>query len=151
MNRRTLDFRTLDELEDDLRRLRDAEYDRAGRWSLARVCDHLAIFFRGSLDGFDTMLPWIVRVTVGAWMWRSILKRRGFREGIQAPKVFLPGEPRDDRAAADELLELVQRFRGYQGESRPSPLFGQLTREQWTELHLIHSAHHLSFLVPRTR
>ncbi len=146
--RRSLQFSEMREVIADIQLLHDAGYDRAGNWSLSQVCDHLAVFFRGSLDGFTQKLPWIIRVLFGRMIFRSII-RKGMGEGIKVPKGFLPGDARDDARAATELIELIERFRDHSGEYQPSPLFGQLTREEWTQLHLIHCAHHLSFLVPR--
>ncbi len=150
MERRKLDFRDFNDLLGDLQRLRGG-YLRAGNWTLSQVCDHLAIFFRGSLDGFGRMMPWLVRVTLGKLILRSILRNRGMRSGVKVPAHFLPGDPREDAAAADELAGLVERFRRHEGPLHPSPLFGRLSREQWTELHLIHASHHMSFLVPEGR
>jgi len=43
----------------------------------------------------------------------------------------------------------IRRFAEHPGEMQPSPLFGKMTRDQWTDLHLIHASHHLSFLLPK--
>ena len=47
------------------------------------------------------------------------------------------------------LEKAVGNFESHKGEYVPSPLFGQMTREQALELQLVHSAHHLSFLLPK--
>lgn len=148
LQRRPLDFRRLDEVIADVRRLHGVGYVRLGNWSLSQICDHLAIFYRGSLEGFGKPLPWVVRVLVGKPMLASTLRRRAFRTGLKVPRRFLPGDPREDGPSVAELVALVERFRDRPGEYEPSPIFGRLSREQWTDLHLIHSSHHLSFLVP---
>jgi hypothetical protein len=149
LQRRTLEFRSPDEVIADLRRLEQEGYLRLGNWTLGQVCDHLAIFFRGSLEGFGKPFPWPVRVLLGKPMLASIMRKRGFRTGLKVPRRFLPGEPGDDAEAVARLVGLVERFRDHPGEYEPSPIFGRLSRGQWTDLHLIHSAHHLGFLVPR--
>jgi len=148
MDRRELDFTDLDQLTAELTRLRDTGYTPEGNWSLGQTCDHLAIFFRGSLEGFSQRVPWLIRVLFGKLILRSILKNRGMREGVKVPKSFLPGEPGDDAQSVETLLGLIDRFRAHSGDYQPSPFFGHLSRERWIELHLIHAAHHLSFLVP---
>ena len=148
MMRRDLDFRDFDPLIADLNRLRDEGYERVGNWSLSQACDHLAIFIRGSMDGFDRMLPWIVRATVGRLLLRWVLNSRKMKAGLKVPKDFLPQSPREDDQAVASLVELIERFRNHKGPCRPSPLFGNLSHQQWSQLHLIHAAHHLSFLVP---
>lgn len=148
MARRQLDFANLDQLTAELARLRDTGYTPGGNWTLGQTCDHLAIFFRGSLEGFSQRVPWPIRVTVGKLILRSIFKNRGMREGVKVPESLLPGDPGDDAESVETLLRLIDRFRTHPGDYHPSPLFGKLTREQWTDLHLIHAAHHLSFLTP---
>ena len=37
----------------------------------------------------------------------------------------------------------------YRTDLGPSPLFGKMSRDELTRLHLIHCAHHLSFLTPK--
>ena len=146
--RRELEFQDLGEVIGELHGLRDNGYDRAGAWTLGQVSDHLAVFFRGSLDGFTQKVPWIIRALFGRMIFRSIIRRRGMRAGIKVPKSFLPQDVRDDHVAVDELTQLIDRFRNHEGEYEPSPLFGHLTRHEWTQLHLVHCAHHISFLVP---
>jgi hypothetical protein len=146
--RRPLDFHDLDEVIADVEHLHQSGYDRVANWTLAQVSDHLAIFFRGSLDGFSQKLPWLIRVLFGRPMFRSIIRRRRMGENIMVPRSFLPGDPREDAPAVEQLIGLVQQFQDHAGDYRPSPLFGQLTRDEWTQLHLIHCSHHLSFLLP---
>lgn len=148
MARRELDFRSIDEMIAEIERLRDRGYRREGNWTLAQVCDHLAIFFRGSLDGYDAPpAPWHVRL-LAKLMLRSALKRRKFKQGVRVPNELLPGDPRDDSAAVAEFVELASRYRDSTGEPAPNPFFGRLSRDTCTQLHLIHAAHHLSFLRP---
>jgi hypothetical protein len=147
--RRPLDFQDLNEVIADVQHLHNSEYDRVANWSLAQVCDHLAIFFRGSLDGFSQKLPWLIRVLFGPLIFRSIIRRRRMGENIKVPRGFLPGDPREDAPAVEQFVGLVQRYQAHADEYQPSPLFGQLTRNEWTQLHLIHCSHHLSFLLPR--
>jgi hypothetical protein len=148
MERRKLDFRELEEVVADIEQLQSVDYLRAGNWTLGQICDHLAIFFRGSLDGFAERAPWVMRFFFGKPILWMILRNRGMMTGVKAPASFLPADTRNDALAARELIELIQRFRDHDGDLQPSPLFGKLNRRQWTDLHLIHCAHHLSFLAP---
>lgn len=70
------------------------------------------------------------------------------KTGVTTPQNPLPIPEGDEAAAADRLKQLVDRFQSSTGELRPSPFFGALTRQQSNDLHLIHCAHHLSFLLP---
>ena len=69
--------------------------------------------------------------------------------GFKGPAVFLPGEPQADTASVAKLQQVVERYQKFAGPLCPSPMAGKLTRDEWTRLHLVHAAHHLSFLRPR--
>ncbi len=149
MERRELEFRNLDALIDHLQELRDHPYERAGQWSLGQVCEHLRLFMINSMDGFGFRLPWLVRMA-GPLLLGRTLRRRRIPEGGRGPKPLMPPEAStlDDAAAVDAFIQTVERYRDHAQPLHPSPLFGRLTRDQWDQIHLIHAAHHLSFIIP---
>jgi hypothetical protein len=55
----------------------------------------------------------------------------------------------DEAAAVERFKQAIERLRAHPGELHPSPFFGYLTPQQWRDLHLIHCAHHLGFLLPK--
>jgi hypothetical protein len=55
----------------------------------------------------------------------------------------------DDRVAVEGFAKAVRRLLAHDGPIVPSPLFGPMTKEQALALQCVHTAHHLSFLVPR--
>ena len=144
--RRNIQFSDFDQVAADVNELQAKGYQRCGNWSLGQICDHLAIFMRGSLDGYSWKIPWVFRVTIGSFFLRRILRQKKMATGVKVPKVFLPGEPTDDVASVESFLELVRRYQYHTGPMAPSPLSGKLSRQEWDQLHLIHAAHHLSFL-----
>ncbi len=146
--RRELEFHALDDVRRDVDALHAAGYHRLGNWTLGQTCEHLGIFFRGCLDGFTQRAPWYTR-PFGGLILRRVLRSGRMPTGVKVPADWLPGPPTgDDRAAVEHLVALLARFEQHAGPLHPSPLFGPLSRETWARLHLIHCAHHLSFLVP---
>jgi hypothetical protein len=148
MQRRPLDFRDYDDVVRDVERLHREGYRKAGQWDLAQTCDHLSYFIEGSLDGHTFRVPWLIRVLFGRMMLHRILKTRVMKEKIPTPQKPLPEPGGDEQKAGDRLKGLIERLKATTGELHPSPFFGRLTNEQWRQLHLIHCAHHLSFLLP---
>jgi hypothetical protein len=59
--RHSLQFDNFDQVAQDLHLLQSQGYERGGNWTLGQICDHLAIFLRGSMDGFATRLPWLLQ------------------------------------------------------------------------------------------
>jgi hypothetical protein len=55
-----------------------------------------------------------------------------------------------DQAAVEKLSTTLRRVGAYREPLHPSPLFGKLNRDSHLGLQLVHAAHHLSFLVPKS-
>jgi hypothetical protein len=150
MTRRQLDFKDLAEVRGEVERLHRGGYEKLGQWDLAQICDHLAYFMKGSLEGSTFRVPWLFKVLFGRFVLRRILKTRRMKEGAPTPQKPLPEPGGDENAAVERFLQMLERLRTHTGQWHPSPFFGRLTPDEWRELHLIHCAHHLSFLRPRT-
>lgn len=148
MQQRTLDFQDFAQVLAEVDRLHRGGYQKAGRWDLAQVCDHLVYFIQGSLDGYTFRVPWLFKVLFGRLVLRRILKQRRMKAGIPTPQKPLPAEGGDEAAAVERFKLVIERLKAHAGEFHASPFFGYLTPQQWRELHLTHCAHHLGFLIP---
>jgi hypothetical protein len=145
--RRTLEFARLDDVMPEVDRLLGG-YATAGNWSLGQVCKHLAETMRMSVDGYDFRVPWIFRATAGPVVKRSIFKNRRMMTGIRTAETLVPKADLDDRAETEALRATIAYYRDHPERRVPHPFFGPMTGDEWDRLHLIHSAHHLSFAVP---
>jgi hypothetical protein len=147
--RRTLRFTSYDEILADAEALAAKGYDRAGAWGLGQACDHLAKTMERSLDGFPDKMPLPFRVLARWVALGGILKHRQTNRKFPAPAYLQPPDAADDRAGLDRLRSAVGRLKGHAGPMQVHPAFGKVTPEQWREIHLWHSEHHLSYLSPR--
>ena len=77
-------------------------------------------------------------MTIGRFFLRRILRQKKMATGVKVPKVLLPGEPTDDVASVESFLQLLRRYQNHTGAMVPSPLSGELSRQEWDQLHLIH-------------
>jgi hypothetical protein len=150
MNRRQLRFQNFEDIVRDAEQLLATGYTRLGNWSLGQMCDHLARIFEHSLDGFPKMLPAPVRWIIRWLKWKQIMRHEPMSQRISAPGYLMPPDAVDDRAGIDRLKAAVARLKGNTGPMHPSPAFGKLTNDEWREVHLWHSEHHLSYLQPRS-
>jgi Protein of unknown function (DUF1569) len=157
VERRKLDFNSFDEVLADAERLLQSGYEKAGNWDLAQVCGHLAEWLRFPLDGYPSVplliapMIWAVRKLAGRKMRDRILNSGRFQTGGRTLPQTVPPPGGDEAAAVAQLRQTIERFKRHDGPFHPSTLYGQMTRDEWTRLNLIHCAHHLSFLVPRSR
>ena len=151
VQRRQLEFGSLDEVVADATRLLRDGYEQAGNWDLAQVAGHLATWMRFPLEGFPRKAPlmmWVLRNMFGRSLRRKILRERKMVERGFTLKETVPAPSGDAAGAVAKLRQTIERFKGHIGEYHPSPLFGAMSRDEYTQLQLIHCAHHLSFLVP---
>jgi hypothetical protein len=155
VERRKLTFASLDEVAADAENLLARGYEKAGNWDLSQVCLHLANWMRFPVEGFPKLplflrpLFWLFRNTVG----RS--KRLKYtKEGMPAGKPTMPQTVAqaggDTASAVAKLKEAIAAFKAYTGAIHPSPLFGAMNKDEAMQLQLVHCAHHLSFLIPKS-
>jgi hypothetical protein len=144
--RRTLQFRSLDEVMPDVERLLKG-YSTVGNWSLAQICRHLATVMRRVVD-LPASTPHDPSKWVGEERKRQVIESGLLQEGLPAPPEILPSGTLDAREEADGLRQAIAHYKVSPGPVIPHRLFGPLTKEEWDRLQLIHLAHHLSFAVP---
>jgi hypothetical protein len=143
--RRELSFESLDDVRSDLDRLL-AGHVTVGNWSLGQILYHLRAAFEVPLEG-DPTPGEMTRA-------HDVIRRRFFSlgrfpEGRDVPNErFLPTDNLDDRAEADSFRNAVSRFERSTGPYQLHPGLGPLTKDEWRRFHLIHCAHHLSFVLP---
>jgi hypothetical protein len=145
--RRTLTFTRLDEVMPDVDRLLEG-HRTAGQWSLGQICNHLSGAIQGSVEGFPLRAPWVVRKLIAPIIKRQIFRTGRMTEGVKLPKKFLPKPDLDSRAEAEALRAALRLYAAHSGPMAAHPFFERLSRDEWTRLHCIHCAHHLSFVHP---
>ncbi|HWB13255.1 MAG TPA: DUF1569 domain-containing protein [Pirellulales bacterium] len=147
--RRTLQFISLDEMVADAEKVAASpDTKMLGNWPLDQLLTHLATAINGSIDGMSAQAPWFIRLA--APLVKGRMLNRGMRAGFKLPRevesAFFPAAASKD-AALDTLRRAVARLQNEKMTAR-HPVFGGLTHEEWTKLHLRHAELHLSFAVP---
>ena len=140
--RRALTIASLDEVMPEVDRLLGG-HKTIGTWSLGQICNHLTSAFKGAIEGFPKK--------VGPVYFRKILKEGIMPEGVKLPEEFLPKPGLDDRAEAEALRAALRFYTAHVGPMAEHPFFGPISRDEWTQIHCIHCAHHLSFVLPGDR
>ncbi len=146
--RREIQYANLDELVADAQRLVSLNATTTGNWSAGQIFEHLARVMEKSIDGFETPpLPWIVRLGLRIFLKRKILNQP-MSPGFKLPKRAeseIVAAPIDEQEALAHLKRAVSRLKS-ETERKPSPLLGQLTIDEWNQLHRRHAEMHMSFL-----
>lgn len=149
--RRELTFRAYEPILRDAEELVAArEVKVLGNWQLGQALKHLALAIDASLDGNPVQIAWYIR-------WAAWFLRSSIIYGRLNPGLKLPGEaeerfvPPADTPPADGLAALrasIARL-GTTSERKPHPILGDMTAEEWDNLHWRHAELHLSFFVPK--
>jgi hypothetical protein len=147
--RRNLTIDSLDQVMPEVDRLLEG-HETVGNWTLGQICNHLTASLVGSIEGDPHPAPWLVRATLGRVIFRKIRRSRRIKAGFKTPERYEPKPGLDARAEAEALRAALQLFAGHADALATHPFFGAIGRDGWTELHCIHCAHHLSFVLPKT-
>jgi len=153
-DRRPLRFEDIDQLMADADRLvaddRACSLHRLGNWTLGQTLGHIAAWASFPYEGYPSgfrlpfFVKWIARLGKNAFI------RRPMRPGMRIPRIA-GGTLATDLLSTDEG---IKRFRSAfqrlarEAPSRPNPVFGPLTHEEWIALNLRHAELHLSFFRP---
>lgn len=148
-SRRTVRYSTLDEFLTDAEEIISRPHRTVGEWTTGQILEHLARTMNASIDGFGVKAPWLIRVTIGAYLKNSALIRP-MKPGVKLPKKaarFIPAPDVNEEEALAACRSAVDRFDN-EDPVAPHPMFGAMAREEWIQLHLRHSEMHMSFIVP---
>jgi hypothetical protein len=92
---------------------------------------------------------WFVRKTSATKMLDKVISEQKMQEAAPTAPTSIPSADADDRAEVERYKTAASLWMNHTGPYIPSPLFGEQTKERCLTLHLVHAAHHLSFLVPK--
>lgn len=141
------------------RRLADVGAVHGKSWSLAEVCEHLALAFESTVRGSGNGAPprrWraLTRFErTKRWFIKGIMLTTGwFPSGVSAPESVTPSGSLSLPEALDRLQTAAEEFE--RKCSSPGAtwghhsLLGKMNGWSWRRFHSIHAAHHFSFFSP---
>lgn len=147
---REITLRSWDDLEREIDAVEAA--DRAGtlqtcgNWSAGKILGHIAAWIDFAFDGYPMNPPWFVRI-IGRMIKGPMLNQSRVKPGFRirgAPEGTYGVAEMSVPEGAARLRKAIARF--HTKQPGPNPIFGPLTRDEWTRIHLNHAALHLGFL-----
>ena len=149
--RRTLKFNSLDDILADLERLNQGPVRNLGNWTPGQLLKHLTMPMVWCLDGTSLRSPWHMRFF--GWLIKNRILNSPMPAGFKMPADLAERMPPSETTWEDGLQTLRAVIARLKAESQryPSPFLGELTRQQWDQLHCRHCELHLSFLIPADR
>lgn len=152
--RRTLAFKNLTELSAELDRIEAAHragtLRTTGNWSPGQILEHCSNLMRCAIDGFPgkgppAILRWIVILLFKKKAVSGEPPPPGIQLGKSASFLLPTDDVPFDRGMSEIREQIARITRGDRFKHR-SPVFGELTHEQWTMLQLGHCSLHLGFM-----
>lgn len=144
--RRALRFGSLDEMLAEAELLASGPTQTLGNWTPGQIFEHLARAFTLPLDGVVLPIPFYVRWGAKLMLGRFI--RNGLPAGLaltgKSAEALVP-DPTATEAGLADLRSAVSRWKAKTTVPYHS-VFGTVTDEQFTQIHLRHAELHLSFL-----
>jgi hypothetical protein len=148
MNRRPLRFEHLSEASADILHLRKVGYERCGNWNLVENLDHINKAMLMSMNGppfvLPQPLPWIIR----QFIFGKVLRGEQVTRRNPTPKTCLPQSDLNEDQVVSEFERLANVIETSE-LTHKHPFFGKLSTQEWRLTHRWHTAHHLSFLIPK--
>jgi hypothetical protein len=151
--RRVLKFTSLSQVAAEVDKIVAADkagtLKRTGQWSTGQNFAHLAAFMEYPYEGYPASIanpPWLVRFIVGRMKKKFLYSP--MRAGARIPGIkggTLGAEEMPTAAAGERLKRAIARIDSV-APTKPNPLFGPMTHDEWRAMHLRHSELHLGFL-----
>ncbi|MBI1247844.1 DUF1569 domain-containing protein [bacterium] len=153
LSRRELHLETFEDVLKEARSLSRVGYHRVAKWSLGQICDHVSMFMNASLDGFPPapFYASLIRPFARMMYLSKMLRNERMPAKLPTLKTLTPDEWAADDVAMPRLEAAIARVQDPNAQFVASPIFGELTDEQWRKVHLWHCQHHLEFLIPAAR
>ena len=143
-------FDTLDEAARAVRALTKGARATRGARSPAQALLHCAAAIELSITGYPVLKPAIVRATIGRLVLRRFLSRGEIHHNVDAGIPGVPEPPGDAEIepAVERLLQAISSFQAATGKPADHFIYGPVTKEQYSRLHAMHIADHLSVIEP---
>ena len=145
-DRRTLSFRSLDDIQADVEALDGAAVRTTGNWTAAQIVQHVTDVITLSVDGFGFKVALPLRV-LGRLL-RSQALSKPMRPGFNVPEAMRARLPSDQLAFEQAVASLRQAIGRTRSErmTKASPFLGAMMHEDWVNLHCRHAEMHFSFM-----
>lgn len=150
--RRTLRFETPGDAVREAERLAAAEREgriRAlGNWSLGTALNHLGAWAEYPFGGYPAEVanpPWFVKAI--ARLMKGRFARKPMPAGMRIPTIPAGTMATEQASTEDGLARVRAAFTRLEREAptRPNPVLGPLSHEEWRGMNTRHAELHLSF------
>lgn len=125
--------------------LESSSVSSEGAWNLFQVYTHLAQSVEFSMTGFPEHKSWLFKNTVGSVAFLAFSAKGSMSHGLDE---VIPGAPElvregDAKLALSRLRESLQAFERFEGVLQPHFAYGDLSKADYEQAHVMHLNNHL--------
>jgi hypothetical protein len=130
------------EIIDRINKLTPQSQRQWGKMDVAQMLTHLQKPINFSFGNHQLQGNFIMKL-IGP-LFKSILyNEKPYKQGLPTDKTYIISDTREFEKEKQQLLDLINRFSESAIQDLPHPVFGKLTKEQWSKATWKHLDHHL--------
>ncbi|NMP31987.1 DUF1569 domain-containing protein [Thalassotalea sp. M1531] len=134
---------------DKLELLLQNEVTTTGQWSLYQILVHCAQSVEYSMIGYPEHKSPVFKNTVGKFAFSAFSAKRRMAHGLNEA---IPGAPEisgaaDLPSAFERFKQSLLTFQNYKGKLAPHFAYGELTKMQYEQAHVMHFNNHLNEII----
>lgn len=113
-----------------------------GKMDVAQMLAHLQKPLNYSFGNHHLQGNFIMKL-IGPFFKAVLFNEKPYKQGLPTDKTYIVSDAREFEKEKLQLLDLLNRFNESSVLEVPHPIFGKLTKEQWSKATWKHLDHHL--------
>jgi len=114
-----------------------------GKMDAAQMLAHLQAPMGVALGTHSLKANWLMKLIMPLFK-KALYDEKPWKQGLPTDKTFITaGQPKNFEEEKTKLLEMLNRFSENNMVNDKHPIFGKLTKEQWSKATWKHFDHHL--------
>jgi hypothetical protein len=114
-----------------------------GKMDVAQMLAHLQMPMGIALGSHTIKGHWLMKLILPLFR-KTLYDKKPYKQGLPTDKSFImTGATKDFEKEKNQLLEMINRFNDANMINDKHPVFGRLTKDQWSKATWKHIDHHL--------
>lgn len=114
-----------------------------GKMNVAQMLAHVQVPMGVALGTHTVKGNWLMKLILPLFK-KALYDEKPWKQGLPTDKTFvMTGQEKDFEKEKNSLLDMVNRFTESNMINEKHPVFGKLTKEQWSKATWKHLDHHL--------
>jgi len=131
------------EIIERVNKLTPATQQQWGKMDVAQMLAHVQVPMGVALGVHTIKGNWLLKLIMPLFK-KALYDEKPWKQGLPTDKTFImTGQSKDFEKEKKSLLEMINRFTENNMINEKHPVFGKLTKEQWSKATWKHIDHHM--------